>query len=213
MPNDPTPTTSTPGAGKKKTTLYILIGVGALGVFFLYRSKKKSEETGKEQNPYTAQSFIPVTAENVGGVGAQGGGGVSSGSGNSGNEATNQALITALQEQNKSVIEYLKSVRESQSNQPPPTQAPPITIITGGGPPAEGQPGTGGGSAGPPSGGTPGGQPETPKSIGGCPPGWKYNPGNGRPSPHSCYRESREKCHGGRCHIHGYQDGHEVCPC
>ena len=215
---EPVPTTDGPkGKGKKLPTwTYIAIPGALIIVFLIYKNKKAKEEEGTgTANPYTAQSFVPVTAENVGGVGAAGGG-VSGG----GNTEGLQFLSESQKTQNEFLKEFLGSQREAQREEAKGNKeflekfSENIKAQTGGGAPASGQVGTGGGAASPESGGTKASPPPPPVGnkcgVGAHAEFPKWNPADGAPSNHSCYRISREKAKKSGYVIHGYQDGREV---
>jgi hypothetical protein len=221
---EPTPTTDKKGLSKK--TIYIIAGIGGLGLVLLWKSKKKSEgKTSEETNPYTAQAFIPVTAENVGGVGAGGGSlGTSEGS---------QGLIEAQEKNQEFITNLLKTENERQELQSKSENErfekliERITNQTGGGSPSSGQNPGGGGTASPPSGGTPPAPPVPPvyppgpgptppgpgPTIVKCPSSYPlYNPANGPVGANSCYKYSHERCADkARPYKHVYQNGKIVC--
>ena len=208
----PEPTTDIKGKQLPKWGYIAIIG-GAV-VLFLYYRKKKSEEG--PANPYTAQSFIPVTGENVAGAGASG---IAPSTTIPAPEEgkTLDALLKSEEQYNNAILAYLQTAQRTEN--PKTTTAELKELIelskqlapTGGGPSHEGQIGSGAGGGGSPSGGTPKTPVATPPAVNSCPSSFpNYNPANGRPSIHSCYRISREKAKRKGYVIHGYQDGHEV---
>lgn len=210
----PEATTDTKGIKKLPKWSYIAIGGGVI-ILYLYYKKRKSENP--PESAYTAQSFIPVTGENVAGAGA-GGGGISGG-GISGEN--NNALIQAQKENTEFLTNFLKSEaegrRESEQHHKE-EQKELISAITGGGAPGAGQINTGAGSGGGGQGATVTTTPTPPQpvknpsqGVPGCPAGFpKYNPARGAPGCGSCYRISREKARKAGYVVHGYCDGHEV---
>jgi hypothetical protein len=201
---DPVPTTDT-APGKPKLSKGVIIALGAGGAILLYYLyKKKKEGESGEGTPYTSQSFIPVTSENVAGVGAPGSAGGSIG----GEGAGLEALIQANKENNEATQNYLRTGQEAQREQTKeineikraeiehPAPAPVINI-TGGGPPAEGQKGSSGGSGG---GGTPNKTNPPPAST--CPSAYPISNGQG-----GCYKNI--KC-GNGCEGHQYSN-HTEC--
>jgi hypothetical protein len=196
------PESTTKPTGKKLPMWVWIAGGGAVVVgVYIYKKKKEKEEEEPSKNPYTAQSFIPVTAENVAGVGAPqvSGGGVA-------NTENLQFLTQLFQSQRETqreeeagnrafTAELLKTVRETASS-----QIPQVTVVTGGGAPASGP-----SAAGPPSGGTPKSTPAAPT----CPSDFpNYNPARGA-APGACWRWSRTTSNGCKCH--GYKSGALEC--
>lgn len=204
------PTTDVGPKKKLSKNTYLLIGGGAIILFFIYRSKKKKEEEGTgTANPYTAQSFIPVTGENVAGVGAGG----YSGGAPAGESQAFSILQAAQKENTEFLTNFLKSSKEEKEANDKANKEFLTTLVgslSGGGAPSQGQlapapvpvaPATGGGG----SGATGTNRPS------GCPSSFpNYNSRNGAPGPKSCYRISRERAKKSGYVIHGYQDGHEV---
>ena len=187
---------------KKLPKWAIPVGAVALGGgYLLYKKKKKDEESVKqgEVNPYLAQSFIPVTAENVAGVGAvRGVGGEENNTALLDAQKENEQLIFSLLENQQQAsrereaanFEFIKALRET------------TTSVTGGGAP------TGGAATGTVVATTTGGSsPVTNTPQGGCPSDFPlYNPAPGK----GCYRISRHKSPGG-CICHGYKNGKLEC--
>lgn len=193
---EPIPTTDTKGKKLSKNAI-ILIVVGGGAFLLWYKAKKKKEEENGPPpgtNAYTAQSFIPVTGENVAGAGASGGGSTVLRE-----PEANQALIKAEEENLKTIAAYLTSAQKPYSESEHERQ--PVTInVTGGGPPSNSQPG----SASPPSGGSPGSKPPPPHGTSKCP---SSHPHSG---PHGCYRDEIDPHnHAYVCHI--YQNGTKEC--
>ncbi len=163
---DAVPTERVPNSGKpaKKLSKTAIIGIGAGAVVLLYLFKKKKqkeeEETGPN-SPYTSQSFIPVTGENVAGVGAGGSSGF-------GGETGSGALIESQKNYQELIASFLtqetESRRESEANNREFFKGleESLRSQTGGGPPGEGQNGSGGGSGGGGSGPTPTKKPAPP---------------------------------------------------
>lgn len=212
---EPTPTTTGPKASKKLPTWALAAGaVVIVGGIFYIKSKRAKESTG-EATPYTSQAFIPVTGENVAGVGA----GFGSTGATVGNTETESALLHAYEEQSKNTLQFLTESRKSQEQEGIAnreflkTALENIRNTTGGGPPSEGQKSTGGGSGGGGEGAKPTNQPAPPHAAAKCPKAYSlWNPANGAPSPHSCYRPAaggHECPHSKK--KHEYQDGHHVC--
>lgn len=190
--------------------------------YYVYKKKKKNEEEPKatEQNPYLAQSFIPITAENVAGVGAVANyptGGTEEG----------LALLNAQQENQGRIFEFLEGKERNKSEERiaaserqgekearqfewQRTLAEMTNNLTGGGAPV-GNTAVGTVTASAPPGAVATVAPSTPPSNtntgGGCPPDFPlYNPAPGK----GCYRISRTTTQGG-CQCHGYKSGQLEC--
>lgn len=181
---------------------------------------KKRKSTGKATEPgaegLTNQSFIPVTGENVAGMGTPFGG--SSGSSN------NEGLLTNFlkeQQQENTVRQGEERVanRESIEREQSFFQQIISNLGTGGGAPnSSGAPGTTTAPAPPATTPGPSPPPYTPPPAPppappapSCGPGWIWNPADGAPGPHSCWKYSRDRCPAPRIYKHVYQDGHVVC--
>lgn len=193
----------------------VLIG----GAYYVYKKKKQSEEEPKatEQNPYLAQSFIPVTAENVAGVGA-----VSATTGPNSEEGT--ALLNAAEENRKSIFEFLENKERRRTEESLAASqrqgekeglqferqirlAELTNSLTGGGAPTAAAAAPVGtvvatsspGSVAPPT--------SNATSDNNCPPDYPlFNPAPGR----GCYRISKTRT-GGGCECHGYPNGQLEC--
>ena len=193
------------------------VGLGA--AFYLYKkSKEKAAAEAESKSESPTESPVVAGVENpaeefpysIGGLGGGGAGAIGNAleSGQElrelfGTQATQQkefetSFTTSEQEFNQKLLQQLREAGEK-------TTATPIPATVGAG--------SGGGTPATPTPGVVTAQPPV-TAAPTCPPAFaKHNGANGPPSPRSCYRESRETCKSGKCHIHGYQDGHEVCPC
>ena len=217
-----------PPTNKKlpKKTL-IIGGVAVLGIgYLIYRRKRNAEQEPKatEVNPYLAQSFIPVTANNVGGVGALSG---------VGSTESNTALFEAQKENQKTILEFLegKDARKLQREENAERKAEGKAErefslaeflaehnlnLTGGGAPV-GNTNEGTVTAPAPITPAPAPPPSPPPApappntnqggAGSCPAEFPlYNPAPGK----GCYRISRTQTAGG-CICHGYKSGKLEC--
>lgn len=191
--------------------------------YYVYKKKKANEEQPKatEQNPYLAQSFIPVTAENVAGVGAV------SNYPSTGGLEEGLALINAQTENRNKIFEFLEGRERNKSEQQitagqrqgekealqfewRKTLAEMTNNLTGGGAPV-GNTAEGTVTAPAPPGAVATVAPSTPPSntpsAPNCPPDFPlYNPAPGK----GCYRISRTTTKGG-CLCHGYPSGQLEC--
>lgn len=205
-----------------------ILPVGAIvligGGFYILKKKKEKEEEPKatEVNPYLAQSFIPVTANNVAGVGA-----VSMGTGPSVGEG--EALLNAQEENRKSIFEFLENKENRKSTERLAAserqgereglqferdlrlQELTNNLTGGGAPVSNSNPGVIAvppvvPTVAPPEPSAPPAQ--SPPAVGnGCPPEFPlFNPAPGK----GCYRISRTKT-GGGCECHGYKSGELEC--
>jgi hypothetical protein len=208
--------------GKKLPKWAIPVGIAAAVAIFIVLRKKpakgKATEPGAEG--LTNQSFIPVTSENVSGAGA---------SYYPTTPANNEnLLVNFLKEQNEESAATRKEQqvenRESIERERNFFETILSNLGTGGGAPTAGGP-AGVTVAPAPEAATPPtpqpvvaptpaptpAPPAPPKAK--CPsdfPDW--NPANGAPAPHSCYKYSRERCNNKAYpYKHVYQDGHVVC--
>lgn len=210
-------------AAKKPPKWALPVGIVILigGAYYIYKKKHEgTQEKVTEQNPYLAQSFIPVTAENVTGVGAVR-------SAPSGEEGT--ALLQAAQENQSKIFEFINN-KEDRRTQEKITEserqgekeglqferqlrlAELTQSLTGGGSPSSNpNPGTvtatlAPGSVAPPIASPPAPSSNAPTSSN-CPADFPlFNPEPGR----GCYRISRTTTQGG-CICHGYKNGQLEC--
>lgn len=208
----------------KKWVFPVSVAVLAGGYYIYKKKQKSSQQKATEVNPYLAQSFIPVTAENVAGVGAL-------------SRATNPEEATALlatqeenfqailgfienRERNKNEFALEKSTRQGEKEANRFSYDLALKELTnnltgGGSPSGETNDGTVTATTSP--GQLSGGSSNVPIPIvesshpqpvsAGCPPTFPlYNPAPGR----GCYRISTTTTKGG-CICHGYPSGQLEC--
>jgi len=200
----------------------ILVAVAGVAAFVILRKKTTpttSNATELGAQGLSSQSFIPVTGENVAGVGA--GYGASQGEG----VGALTQLFTSEQEQTQNYMREqkleqaeIRTQQEQENREARQGEHEYITALieslkTGGGPPASSGAGT---SPAPPTvqpSPPPTPAPPPPAPAASCPSSYPdYNPANGAPGPHSCYKYSRERCSNPQYpYKHVYQDGHVVC--
>ncbi len=186
----------------------------AVGIIVISKKRKPSHSNATEPGSegLSNQSFIPVTGENVPGAGANY---YPSQSSNS-NESV---LVNFLKEQNEERTTQRFEERQEGTAALEREQSFFADLISslntgGGAPTSNGAPGISVAPA-PEAATPPTPPPYTPPptvapSIA-CPASYPiYNPANGAPGPHSCWRYSRDKCSGGKFK-HAYEDGHYVC--
>jgi hypothetical protein len=197
------------------------IPVGIAGIFaVIIVLRKRKPAAGNATEPgaegLTNQSFIPVTGENVAGVGAGNYGSSSS----SNNEAFLREFLReqkeegtvrrqeekgeqqGIREREQSFYEKIFANLGTGGGAPASSGAPGISVA----PPPEAAPAPSPPPASPPP---PAPAPPAPKCSGEF---GIWNPANGAPSPHSCYKYSRDRCADKRWpYKHVYGDGHVVC--